>query len=121
MHKKQEKKKPATLGEDPSATEDSDQQMREASTTKATNRMPIDHLLVASRWSITLLVEERRLDGRAEEEAAHGDDADERAAREQAHRRRLGRVPQRAQDDEGPDDEVAVRHADLQAALPRLE
>mmetsp|Transcript_2877 Transcript_2877/g.6897 ORF Transcript_2877/g.6897 Transcript_2877/m.6897 type:complete len:376 (-) Transcript_2877:18-1145(-) len=100
--------------------------MREPSATHAAEGVPIDHLRVAGALFVARAVEALDLAvhlalGDAEDEAADGDHADEHAAAEQADRRRLGRVAQRAQGDEGPDDEVAVGHADLQAALPRLQ
>merc|ERR1711972_685990 len=70
---------------------------------------------------VALLVEELRLDRRAEEEATHGDHADERATAQQANRGCLGCVTQRPEAHEGANDEVAVGHADLKAALPRLQ
>mmetsp|Transcript_101816 Transcript_101816/g.265810 ORF Transcript_101816/g.265810 Transcript_101816/m.265810 type:complete len:214 (+) Transcript_101816:164-805(+) len=100
--------------------------MGEAGTANATEGVPVDHLRVAGALFVARAVEALDLAvhlalGDAEDEAADGDHADEHAAAEQADRRRLRGVAQRAQGHEGPDDEVAVRHADLETPLPRLQ
>mmetsp|Transcript_22134 Transcript_22134/g.55391 ORF Transcript_22134/g.55391 Transcript_22134/m.55391 type:complete len:337 (+) Transcript_22134:95-1105(+) len=95
--------------------------MRESRAADAAKRVPIDQLLEARRRRVALPVEERWLDQCTEEQTANGDETDECAARQQADSRCLRRVAQRPEGDEGPDDEVAVGHADLEATLPRLQ
>mmetsp|Transcript_14982 Transcript_14982/g.31369 ORF Transcript_14982/g.31369 Transcript_14982/m.31369 type:complete len:304 (+) Transcript_14982:314-1225(+) len=95
--------------------------MSEAGATDAPDGMPVDQLNEAGGWRVALLVKELRLDGGAEDETAHGDDADHRAAAQEANRGRLGCVAQRPQGDKRPDEEVTMGHADLQAALPGLQ
>lgn len=53
--------------------------------------------------------------------ASDGHDAHDGAAAQETHSGSLRRVPQRTQGGERSDQEVAVRHANLQAALPRLQ
>merc|ERR1711879_1132259 len=71
--------------------------------------------------STALLVEESWLEGSAGEEATGGHKTNDGAAAEQANSSSHGCVPQRPEAHEGADDEVAMSHADLDAALPWLE
>merc|ERR1712028_312997 len=91
--------------------------MGKASATETADRVPIDHLLEASGR----LVEQGWLDGGAEDQATDGHDADNSGTAKQADSRGLGCVTQRAEGCEGADQEVAVCHADLDAALPRFQ
>mmetsp|Transcript_99790 Transcript_99790/g.277875 ORF Transcript_99790/g.277875 Transcript_99790/m.277875 type:complete len:274 (+) Transcript_99790:214-1035(+) len=95
--------------------------MGKAGAANAAKCVPIDHLLEAGSWGITLLVKECGLDRRPEQEAANRHDADESTAGKQAHGGSLGSVAQGAKRHERADDEVAVCHADLEAALPGLQ
>mmetsp|Transcript_111397 Transcript_111397/g.270646 ORF Transcript_111397/g.270646 Transcript_111397/m.270646 type:complete len:366 (-) Transcript_111397:135-1232(-) len=104
-----------------SAAEDCDESMSKASAADAPQGMPVDQLHEAGGWRVALLVKEPRLDGGAKDETAHGDNAYHRAAAKEADRGRLGCVAQRPQGDKRPDEEVTMGHADLQAALPRLQ
>merc|ERR1719291_629200 len=104
-----------------SAPEDRQEGMREAGAAEATDNVPLDHLLKAVSGLVAGLVEEGGRLGDRGNGAADGGHEDDRAPGEQANRRGLGRVAQRAQGDERSDDEVAVRHADFDSALPRLQ
>ena len=95
--------------------------MSKASPTQATNRMPVDHLNEACCGLVAWLVETGWLDGAAEDQAAHGNNAHNRTATQQANSGCLWSVSQGTQGSEGSNQEVAVGHSNLQSTLPWLQ
>merc|ERR1712124_229171 len=94
-------------------TEDGDEGVSETRAANAANAVPVHELREALTWLVTWLVEELWRHNGAEAEAAQRGHHDAGDAREQADGRRLRSVAEWAQRDERADDEVAVRHADL--------
>merc|ERR1712072_898151 len=83
--------------------------------------MPIDQLNETFSCWLTWLVEEYRLFRGTSDEPTSRCHTNDGTGTEQTNSRRLRRVTQGAGACERSDEEVAVRHADLETTLPRLQ